>query len=234
MKLVLSALFAMVIIAGVAVGAEKVSSPSTIVLTETNHVLLRGEVNSESINATLDKFAKLLNKRKDDSPIYLVLDTPGGSVMDGLRLHEFLKGYENIHTITINSYSMGAILVELVDGDRLIAESGVLMFHRMKAQLPGFTTTEQIKSRAGFYESIEKMIEDKVAERVGIDVAELHKLNDDELYLLGKQAVERNYADKVVSLKCDAKLLKKKVIETVRIMPFLPPVEIEVPACPLL
>jgi ATP-dependent Clp protease protease subunit len=210
------------------------STANVIELTETNHVLLRGPVSDQSVAATLSELTRLLSKRKNDSDLYLVLDTPGGSVGDGLRIYEFLKGYKNVHTITLNSYSMGAILVELIDGQRLMTETGTLMFHRMKAMMSNYATTEQIQSRAAYYAAIELLIEDKIADRVGNSQPEIHKLHDNELYLIGPEAVERGYADKVVGVKCSSALLKKKKIEIVQPLPFLPPEEVEVSACPLL
>lgn len=235
-KIIIAVLF----IAGVLLPISAISStsskiPDEIVLTKENHVLLRGEVNGDSVQKVIEQFAELLNKRGSKNlPMYLVLDTPGGSVSDGYRLHEFLKGYKNIHTITINSYSMGAILAELVAGNRLMIETGVLMFHRMRANLPYPVTTEQLHSRTRFYEQMEKFAMQKTAERVGISVEELFKLCDEELYMDGNEAVKRNFIDKVVTVKCSPALIKQKITQIVQPLPFLPPMEVEVSACPLL
>lgn len=215
--------------------ADGVPVPDSIVLTENNHVLLRGDVDDESIAKAIKDFSRILAKRKSASThLYLVLDTPGGSVIDGYRLYEFVKSYSNIHTITLNSFSMGAVLVELIDGQRLITSTGTIMFHRMRAGIPGYSTTEQLHSRTRYYESLERVAEDRICERVGVCGQELKNLLNEELWLTGKQAVERKYVDKIVSLKCDEALLKKKEIQVVQPLPFLPPMEVEVSACPLL
>lgn len=215
--------------------ADGVPVPDSILLTENNHVLLRGEVSEESIAKAIKDFSRILTKRKQaSSHLYLVLDTPGGSVTDGYRLYEFLKSYPNIHTITLTSYSMGAVLVELIDGQRLIVSTGTLMFHRMRATIPSYYTTEQLQSRTRYYESLEQFAKDRITERVGISMAELDKLLNEELWLTGKQAIDRKYADKIVSIKCDEVLLKKKETQIIQPLPFLPPMEVEVSACPLL
>lgn len=227
-------LFAGALAFGAGVGSPD-DIPDQVLLTETNHVLMRGPVTDESVSKLIDQLAELIEKRGGSKkPLYIVLDTPGGSVPAGYKLYEFLKGYSNIHTLTINSYSMGAILVEMIEGKRLILETGTIMFHRMAVSDGRPRKVEEITKGAEYFKSMEDFATDKVAERTGIPYTDLQKEFDAELYMTGNIAVKRNFADKVVSAKCSKELIKKKLTTLIQPVPFLPPMEIEVPACPLL
>lgn len=224
--------------AGLAFGtsvADQPTIPDQVLLTETNHVLLRGEVSDGSITDLIAKLSGLLEKRARRSyPIYIVLDTPGGSVPAGYRLYEFLKGYTNVHTITITSYSMGAVLVELISGQRLMLETGNIMFHRMAVSNARPTHLDEMEAGLRFFRELENFAMDKVAERTGIPVSDLEKEFNDELYMSGTIAVKRNFVDKLISIKCSKALIAKKSTITIQPIPFLPATEIEVSACPLL
>lgn len=236
--LTLKLLAGLLFVACVAFGAGVAEAPAPkhelIILNEANHVTLRGPVTDDSISKLISDLAALLEKRKDKDPLYIVLDTPGGSVLAGFRLYEFLKPYKNIHTITLNSYSMGAILVEMIQGDRLMIETGTLMFHRMSISMPGGQKVEEIKAKAEYFMQMEHFAQHKVAERVKMDSEELHKEFDAELYMDGSTALKRNFVDKIVAVKCSAKLLKEKKIVSIQPVPFLPPIDVTIPSCPLL
>lgn len=235
-KILLSVLF----IANVAIGATVARKPTqqeldkTILLTENNHVLLRGPVTDESVSTTISKLSEVLNKRRNLSyPIYLVLDTPGGSVDAGFRLYEFLRTYNNVSTITLGSYSMGAVLVEMLPGERLMTETAVLMFHRMAVAFPNHIHIDQIHARIRFFQAQEEMVIKKIALRTGMELNALHKLIDEDLYLSAEQALEKNFIDRIVPVRCSKQLLKAKVTEIVSGGGFLPDIPVERSACPL-
>jgi len=67
-----------------------------IVLHTANTVNFRGAVTADSVTAIqlkIDRQAKRLHRSK---PLYLVINSPGGSIDAGEQLIEFLKGYPNV------------------------------------------------------------------------------------------------------------------------------------------
>jgi ATP-dependent Clp protease protease subunit len=235
-KVLAAVLFTASIVVGTTVTYNQkhaVEDQPTITLTESNHVMLDGPVDEASVTALLVELSKLLLARKGNSPIYVVLNTPGGSVDAGHRAYEFIKGYKGIHTVTINGYSMGAILAQLVPGKRYMVETGTMMFHRMTMGVPGRGTPDQMATRVAKAAEMERSVEVKVALRTGKPVAELRALFNAELYLSAAAAVQGNFADEVIILKCSKELIDKKVSKLVE-MPFMPPMATEVSACPLL
>lgn len=90
------------------VAAVKRPSNETIVLTEDNHILFTGPVNDTSVAQAQIKLGELSKKLSDDEVIYLVLDTPGGSVSAGNLFIDYAKSLpQKIKPICIFCASMG-------------------------------------------------------------------------------------------------------------------------------
>lgn len=236
-KLIFASIFTLSLLSGTAMSSgipAKPADPNAIVLTSTNMVAINGPVNNDSISEAIAKLADLLLKRNGAPyPLYIVLNTPGGSVHAGLRLYEFLKPYKNVHTITLNSMSMGAVLVEMIGGERLITETGTLMFHNIKVGVDSMGLGE-LEAQIKYTRTIEKMVKDKIKNRTGISADELDKKMADEWFMGADEAVESHMADRIVTVKCSKELLKDKKSQEVMIAPFLPAITVEISGCPLL
>ena len=187
-----------------------------IQLKTTNTINLRGEVTSESMNKLSMKIYEkyLLNPGK---PIYLVLNTPGGSLDAGSTFIESVKFVPNLHTITIRSYSMGHIIVQSLPGKRYIISNGTMMAHRPSGTFRGTFGDGIIETNLKFWTSIWKRFVDISAKRIGITPKEYNKRIKDEWWTTATQSVEQNTADEIVDLRCSMKLIKsqeEKVVET--------------------
>src|SRR5665213_897857 len=152
---------------------SKDSGPETIVLTESNLLVLNSEVNGESVGALIVKAKDLDNKLSgrfgsNNKPLYLYLDTPGGSVQSGLELIEALKGLGRpVHTVTAFSASMGFQIVENLN-NRYILQSGILMSHRAAGQFEGSfggTSPSQLEQRIHLYTQITKELDEQTVSR---------------------------------------------------------------------
>jgi ATP-dependent Clp protease protease subunit len=115
---------------------------ANIILTENNHINFNEKVTDEFVaKKQLELFTKnnLLYRHE---PLYVVLDTPGGSVTAGLAFIDNIKSLGRpVHTITIFAASMGYQIVQEL-GIRYITPSGTLMSHRgaisgISGQVPG-------------------------------------------------------------------------------------------------
>jgi len=177
----------------------------TLILSERNTVSLRTAFTSSSVSSVVAQILekdRFLNKKE---PIYLVLDTPGGSVGAGLDLIEAIKGLDReVRTVTTFAASMGFITAQSL-GRRYITETGVLMSHRARGgsrgQIPG-----ELNTRVNFWTSYLKAVDKKVAKRLGISADELLKKHYDEWWMYGKQAVRNKAADKVIKVRCGQSL----------------------------
>ncbi|MEZ0208575.1 MAG: ATP-dependent Clp protease proteolytic subunit, partial [Candidatus Paceibacterota bacterium] len=128
--------------------------------------------------------------------------------------------------------SMGSAVVEALPGERLILDSGILMFHRAKGQVGGQFETGELESRLAFYKSYVRRMERRNADRMYMTLKEYKKKIKDELWLSSTEAVESKAADRVVSLQCSEALIEKT--EHSSVVVFIFKVELTFSACPLL
>ena len=178
-----------------------------IILTERNSVTFNQAFTSDYV---AKKQLEILSKnnmlaRKD--PIYLVMDTPGGSVTAGLAFIDTVKSLKRpVHTITLFAASMGYQVVQEL-GTRFITPSGSLMSHRgavsgMSGQIPG-----ELNSRLGYIMGLLDGMNHRAAKRVGMDVRDYRDAIINELWVFGHQAVDKKHADFIANVTCEKKLV---------------------------
>jgi ATP-dependent protease ClpP protease subunit len=200
----------------------KPAKSEVIVLSKGNTMVLNDEVNGESIGKVIAKAKELdaeLNssltgkfKGNSTKPLYLFLNTPGGSIQSGLELIEALKGVGRpIHTITLFAASMGFQIAQGLD-DRLILKSGVLMSHRAQGEFGGEfggQAPSQIDNRYQLWKDRMDELDAQTVERSkGKQTMESYqKQYASEMWLTGGKSVAQGYADKQVLVKCDSSLV---------------------------
>lgn len=222
-------LFAMIIVIFCTLFALSAKS-ETITLTETNHVFLRDRVSNSSVDEIIKEIADLDAKLKKDDPIYLVLDTPGGSIIAGWKLIQFVKSIDRkIHTISIYAASMGFQFVQAF-GIRYFTDYSIIMAHHGSTQCEG--TLKDIKSCASMLETIDKIENDMAARRIGIDPQDWSKYIEEDRYFIGDEILYHSVGDKKINLKCSKELINKK--KTVKKEMLFSSIEVEVSACPLM
>lgn len=219
-------------ILGILVCTTSFAADKPIVLTEKNHVLLSGPVTDKSVAEVQASLGKVAASAPTGSIVYLVLDTPGGSVLAGNQLADFGKSLRvSIKPICLFCASMGYHLFQSFD-ERLVQSSSILMSHRaslggVEGQIPG-----ELLTRVKFYTDLTHEMDVKVAKRVGLSTEAYKALIYDELWLTGEQAVATKHADKIVKIVCEEKLLKEFRHEMVNTI--FGPVEITMSRCPLI
>lgn len=203
-----------------------------VILTTQNTVTIRGAITGTSVTvAMLDIATQVVRRGTQKYTIYLVLDSPGGSIVAGDAFIQFAKTIPNLDTVTIFSASMAAGIVEALPGRRLITENGILMFHRASGQFEGQFEDGEVESQLRLWKSIVRAMEIKNATRMGMGLQEYKDKIKDEYWLYGTEAVEKKGADAQVDIKCTPQLVKQKV--RVFVESFFGSGEVQYSGCPL-
>jgi ATP-dependent protease ClpP protease subunit len=203
-----------------------------IKLTTGNTVVFRGAVDGGSITKAQLKLAELATTRgKAQYPIYLVLDSPGGSIVAGDAFIQYAKTIPNVHTITIFAASMAAGIVESLPGKRYMAENGILMFHRASGSFEGQFEEGELESQLALWKHIVRSMEQRNADRLQIPLATYKQKVVNEYWLYGQQALVDKAADEMATITCSQQLTDER--ESVMQHVFVFSVKKEFSGCPL-
>jgi ATP-dependent protease ClpP protease subunit len=178
-----------------------------IVLTTDNFVSMDFEVNMDTVEYVILKLDSL-DKSK---PRYLYIRSPGGEVIAGTRLVEYLRSEDGKGVVAIAQFSASMAFVTLQASEtRLITRTGVLMSHGISGGVQG--NIEQIEKQLDFMRKLENMLLDLIADRIGITREELREKHTPEWWIVGAdEAVKANAVDGVASVTCSTEVKNSKL-----------------------
>ena len=211
---------------------SNLSFAKDIVLTSENTVTLRGPVTASSVGEVMHELSAVSQLGEASDPIYLVLNTPGGSVMAGVDLMNYINTLRRpVHSIAIYAASMGFHILQS-SPTRFITELGTIMSHRANGSTGG-DIPQQVDSRLNYIKSLlEKMDEKVVSRTAGKHTKESYaELIRDEYWGVGDNAIKDGFADEVANLKCDESL-NATVDRQIQILFFT--VNVKLSKCPLI
>lgn len=212
--------------------SAQVATHERITLNTRNSVVIRGPIDSNSVQkAQFELMHAALNRAKPTDAIYLVLDSPGGSIEDGLTLIEFAKTIPNLHTISIFAASMASAVVQALPGDRLITNNGMLMFHRAAGGFEGQFEDGEVETRLMMAKSVVRSLENINSSRMKMPLNVYKSLVVNELWLYRQQAIDYRAADRLVDITCTQELIKSDEKMTIDV--FIFSIELVFSKCPL-
>lgn len=203
-----------------------------ILLTKNNTVNLRGPVTAESINAVIADLT-VLDKLPEDGPIFLVLNTPGGSIFSGLELIQYMNTLRRPVLVVANfAASMGFHILQH-SKTRFVTEFATIMSHRARGSFSG-EIPQQVSSRLKHIIDLVGKMDDHVISRTNgkYNRSSYMELIRDEYWGVGANAISDRFADKLAVLKCDREL--KETTEKKELQIFMFIVNAEVSKCPLI
>jgi ATP-dependent Clp protease protease subunit len=225
-------LFITVLTLGFSFSGSTKSPKDVIILRDGNFVLFSGKVDSKSVALAQTELARISSQLSSSEVIYLVIDSPGGSVTAGNQFIDFAQSLpQKVKTISLFAASMGYHMSQSFD-ERLVIKSTTLMSHRaslggVSGQIPG-----EIDSRLNNIRQVLEEMDAFVSKRVGISLEEYKKLIHNELWLTGQEAVIKNHADRLVKAVCSQELMDGVREEAV--MTIFGPIKATFSNCPLI
>lgn len=153
--------------------------------TQVAYISFSAEINQTTTESLLGLCADLVNKKF--GTLYLLLSTPGGSVMNGLNIYNVLRGLP-LKVITHNVGSVDSIgtVIFLAGGERYSCPHATFMFHGV-----GFDVRQLMRVEEKFLrERLDSITADQ--KRIASLIAERTKLTPDEIEKLFLEAVTRD------------------------------------------
>lgn len=190
----------------------EVSRPTTkvikkIKLDTARTIYISGEItnNIDSAIGSLKEMDKASN-----SPIYVLLDSPGGSVVDGAA---FISAIESsrapVYTVCVKVCASMAAMIHQYGTKRYMVDRAVLMFHRASWGVEG--TIDQMQTRSDWFNRYTSKIEAHVAKRSGVSLEAYINQAKGEIWIDAEDATNKHLNDSIVSIDSngtsDARLL---------------------------
>lgn len=179
----------------------------TINLTDQNTMSLNGPVDGTSMTSLMSQLSKL-NDIQTTEPIFLVMNSPGGSIYDGFDFIRYAQtSKRQIHTITIFAASMGFQIVEAL-GTRYVTSYSTLMSHKARGSLGSLEFPGQLDSRyAHILSHLNEQDKSVVARTKGKQTLESYaNLIQNEYWANSTKAITDGFADAEVTVACDKSL----------------------------
>ena len=138
--------------------------------------------------------AKLEEAKGED--IELVIDTDGGSVLEGFSIFNKLDDYQGKITVVIEkALSMGSYIAMVGDVVKVKHNSSFMIHNPW-----GITVGDHndLREQADITEKLANILAEKYAEKTKKSIEDIKKMMDTETYLFGKEIVEEGFADELI------------------------------------
>jgi len=161
-------------------------------------IFLGDEVNSATANVIVAQLLFLQNEdaKKD---IYFYINSPGGSVYDGMAIFDTMHHVKNdIQTVGIGlQASMGAFLLSSgTKGKRILLPHSKVMIHQPSSGTRGKVTDMEIDLKESL--KTRKLLNEILAKNTGQKLTKIEKDVDRDYWMTADEAVKYGLADKVI------------------------------------
>ena len=170
-------------------------------LSDSREIFLTKEVNAMSCDSLITQLM-YLNRDEPEKEITFYINSPGGSVADGLAVYDVIRLLDApVRTVCMGTCaSMGAILF-LAGTRREIMEHGRIMVHD-----PAFggnhdiggKKPHQIQSELDDLNRCRESLAQIISERTGKSLDEVYKITANDTYFSAQEAVEFGLATNII------------------------------------
>lgn len=164
-----------------------VASPEQVLYLDT-------PITEETVSVAISLLTIMTASYKD---VYILINSPGGGVLSGQKLISYIEGSPiHIHTVCVAICASMAAHIHQSGYDRLIEESGVLMFHPAAGGVSG--QVENMLNQVNVFKKIVDSLDAKAAYRSGGAFNEFKQRVAFEYWVPGFDAVQQKLADRLV------------------------------------
>ncbi len=160
-------------------------------------VVIGGQVDANLAYRTI-VYLKHLEALDEDAPITLLINSPGGSVIDGMAMYDIIRQIK-CPIVTIGNgmqASMGSIM--LASGDqRYMTPSADLMIHQIMTGANGGTQHTDFEIRSGHTARLHETLKSVYVEFTGLNHAYWDLVMERDTWLTADQALKIGYIDGV-------------------------------------
>jgi ATP-dependent Clp protease protease subunit len=145
-------------------------------------------------------FAKELTAMGRVTQINLRINSPGGSVFEGLAMYNLLKAHPAQISVDVDGLcaSIASVIAMAADPGQLrMASNSSLMIHDPHGV--AFGSAKEMQRTAALLEQMKGTLVNTYKERTGRNEADIAKWMEDETWFTAEQAIEHGFADVATS-----------------------------------
>lgn len=166
-----------------------------------NNSITLGVVDTKNVNKTINA----LLQRDKSKEFFIVLNSPGGYVHEGLRLTRLLDSSKNVTCVAIEAASMAFVIFQACE-KRVVLKDSVLMQHRIAGGARG--TPDEIQQALNVMIALEDMMNKRDSARLGMSLEEFRKRVANDWWLFGSDEILKfKAADSLATISCDKELI---------------------------
>jgi len=156
------------------------------------------EINSESVNSIIMQLLRL-EEEDPNAEITIFINSPGGSVRDGLALYDVMKAIScPIRTVCMGvAASMGSLLFVAGDKRQMLAHSKIMIHDPLIPQTGGNALS--LKAISDDLMLTRQVTAEILAEHSGHTVDEILEKTSKDTFLTAIEAVEFGFADEIIT-----------------------------------
>lgn len=165
---------------------------------EEKTITMRGGIGDFDNHISADDFIEALNQHEGDVTIHL--DSPGGSVTDGLAIYNAIVNYAGVTTVHIDTLCASIATVVACAADKVVINSnGKYMIHRAWTVAMG--NCSDFRSMAEIMEMMDMDIAETYAMKAGGSVEDWLNKMDKETWYDAESALEAGLVDEIIDMK---------------------------------
>ena len=148
---------------------------------------------------TAQSFRRKLKEFKNKSKITVHINSPGGSVFEGLAIYNALKQHDATIRVVVDALAASAasfIAMAADEGELIMARNAVMMIHDASGVAMG--NAETMREMADLLDKHSDNIADIYSQRSGEDAAFWRMAMIEETWYTGPEAVEQGLADSLL------------------------------------
>lgn len=168
------------------------------ILNKNRYILLYDEINNISSDMVVSKLRAmdLLGKK----PIYLEINSPGGSVADGMSIINTMEHIKSqVITIISGQACSMAALISICGDKRMIYANSYWMQHSTSDIVGDYV--QYIKDRTRFLCEFEQRTEKILQKHSKLSKMDIMKIRNGELWLNADQCLQKGVVDEIISFK---------------------------------
>ncbi len=181
-----------------------------ITLKKNNFISIDDKISDSNVAKWTSQLSKL-----NTNPVYLYIDSPGGSVDAGLQFINVMNWHINqgktINCIAKSAYSMGFVIFQNCS-NRYVMTSTTLMQHQMS--LTGIKGP--LNNLMNYLEMVNQMsyqLDNMVSLRLNMTLDNYRNRISNDWWIYGSLALSYNVADELVIVGCDNELYETNIQE---------------------